>query len=165
MSSGLSSSLPIIIPFIRLILSPNVLMRGMQRCIRQPNILTCRDADKQTSSQAPTMQACLNTSTDHHHFRLCPSMCEASVTTQSGSALCSCTVGFSLKRKKKSSSLRGACHHRKQASCSHKTNLITLVEGSHTPTSNTDTKPSRIGGTGVLQCQISLPITASNASI
>ena len=33
-------------------------------------------------------------------------------------------------------------------------NQIILIEGSHTLTSNTDTNPSRLGGTGVLQCQI-----------
>ena len=35
-----------------------------------------------------------------------------------------------------------------------KKNQIILIEGSHTLTSNTDTNPSRLGGTGVLQCQI-----------
>ena len=33
-------------------------------------------------------------------------------------------------------------------------NQIILIEGSHTLTSNPDTNPSRLGGTGVLQCQI-----------
>jgi hypothetical protein len=46
-----------------------------------------------------------------------------------------------------------------------KKNQIILIEGSHTPTSSRDTNPSRLGGTSVLQCQISLPITVSNASI
>ena len=65
----------------------------------------------------------------------------------------------------------GGLSHITQAMCRarrvlvRKTNLILLIEGSHTLTSNTDTNPSRIGGTGVLQCQISRPITASNASI
>ena len=36
----------------------------------------------------------------------------------------------------------------------NKKNQIILIEGSHTLTSNTDTNPSRLGGTGVLQCQI-----------
>ena len=44
-------------------------------------------------------------------------------------------------------------------------NQIILIEGSHTLTSDVDTNPSRLGKAGVLQCQISLPITASNASI
>jgi hypothetical protein len=35
-----------------------------------------------------------------------------------------------------------------------KKNQIILIEGSHTLTSNSDTNPSRLGGTGVLQCQI-----------
>ena len=35
-----------------------------------------------------------------------------------------------------------------------KENQIILIEGSHTLTSSTDTNPSRLGGTGVLQCQI-----------
>ena len=33
-------------------------------------------------------------------------------------------------------------------------NQIILIEGSHTLTSSSDTNPSRLGGTGVLQCQI-----------
>jgi hypothetical protein len=44
----------------------------------------------------------------HHHFRLRPSTYEASVTRQSGSALCSCPTGFCPKRNMYSSSLRGA---------------------------------------------------------
>ena len=35
-----------------------------------------------------------------------------------------------------------------------KKKLIILIEGSHTLTSTTDTDPSRLGGTGVLQCQV-----------
>ena len=45
---------------------------------------------------------------DHHHLRLRPSTKEASVTRQSGSALCNCPVGLHLKRNVYSSSLRGA---------------------------------------------------------
>ena len=44
----------------------------------------------------------------HHHLRLRPSTKDASVTRQSGSALCSCPIGSRLKRNLYSSSLRGA---------------------------------------------------------